>query len=118
MFGGPTIGGTEPPTATPGGDLVSLGILNWIFGACLLAAVATIIVGVWVPIPKKTTAALVACAVGAIVLHIILAKFLWLIVLVSALGLILAAAVWFMAHRDWLESKTGLDLNRDGKVGA
>lgn len=96
---------------------VNLGILNVVFVCCIVAAVATVVAGAWFPVPKKTTAALVACAIGSAVLHVVLAKYLWLVILLSSLGLVLAAVAWFLAHREWLEERSGIDLNRDGKIG-
>lgn len=97
----------------------SFGILDVLASLCAVAAVGSVIAAVFLKgaMPPKLTGTLILCAVGCWVLKLVLVKYLWLVGLVSVIGLLAAGGVAVYGHRNWLERRLGVDLDRDGDIG-
>jgi hypothetical protein len=117
------------PTATPASygffhnllnpPVGQFGVLDVIASLCAVGAAAAIVTMFFAPnlVSGKMATALGITAVGTWVIKIILVKFIWLVALLSIVGLVLFGMAFAYGHLAWIESKTGLDLNHDGKVG-
>lgn len=96
-------------------------ILDVLAGLCAIGAVASILAacvpGLRVFLPPKLTIMFVLCAVGCWTVKLLLVKYLGLVAFLSIAGLVLGGAVFAYGHRNWIEKRTGVDLNRDGRVG-
>lgn len=100
------------------GSVMNLGVLDWLFGVCILAAAASVLLAAFkLPVPPKLTASLVLVAVAAVAAKVLLVKYEWLIGLLCIAGVVLAGVVFAMTRVGWLERKLGRDINRNGKVG-
>jgi hypothetical protein len=127
IFGGashPVEDAATAATGTVGNAITSIkgvnfGVLDFIAAVCALGAAASLVMwGLRMPVPPKLTLALVITTVGAWVLKLILVKFLWIIMVLSIVGLLLAGAVFAYTHIGWLEKRLNKDLNKNGTVGS
>lgn len=93
-------------------------VLNVIGGLAAFLAFASIMLRAFgAPIPAKSTWAAVLCAAGAWIMRSTLHNYMWLFTLMCVGALVFSAAAFAYGHLAWIERKTGLDINRDGKVG-
>lgn len=113
-----TASGLVLGTHAASGTVMNLGVLDWLFGVCILAAAASVLLAAFkFPVPPKLTASLVLIAVASVAAKVLLVRYEWLIGLLCIVGVVLAAVVFTMTHIGWIERKTGRDFNRNGKVG-
>lgn len=135
---GPAPGVPERPPALPSGFLSpffrGLGavahvagdvpgqdysVLTYAAGLCtLIAAGSALASAVWPgDLTRRLAGTAIATAVGLWVLRVLLVKYLWLAVLLSALAAIAFGVAFLWGHLWWFEEKTGLDLDKSGTVG-
>lgn len=104
-----------------------LAMLDWIVaGGFLLAAVAfglsfvadsVPVIGKYGAKPVRAVAAgALATALCALVLKVLIVKYLWIIVPAILICAVIAGALYAYGHRKWIERKTGVDVTPwDGK---
>jgi hypothetical protein len=103
-------------TSSP--SVMSLGVLDWLFGVCILAAAASVLLAAFkFPVPPKLTFTLVGIAAAAVAGKLLLVKYEGVLGLVCIAGVVLAGIVFALTRVNWLEKRLGRDINGDGKIG-
>lgn len=94
------------------------GVLNLIATLAALATAAAILArGFGIPVHGGAIGSGLLLTVGCWMLRIMLVKYLPLAALLGVIALIVSSVGLAYGHRNWLERRLNVDLDRDGDIG-
>ena len=110
----PEFGGEVRPDDTGG-----LAVLTYIMAVSFGLAALSLVAGIFLKMPMvlRLAASLAGCGLASMVLRILVAKFMWVLVLLIAIGGIVTLGLYMFGHRKLIERRLNVDLDHDGKIG-
>lgn len=97
----------------------AFGILDVLASLCAVFSVAAFVTMIFAPtlVAPKAAIGLALISAGTWGAKLLLVKYLWIMALLAAGGIIVATLMFLWGHRKWVEARLGVDLDKNGKVG-